>query len=300
MASPFHAGEREVQARAGVREMAERVGRGIHPELWPAAEAFLAQQRLVVLGAADGAGAVWATALAGPPGFVLPIDEHTVHVAAAPGPDDPLAGLRDGDPVGLLAIDVGTRRRVRVNGRVERPAPGWLVVHVRQAYGNCPKYIQMRDVEALPSAGATVPGVHRYGELTEAQRAWIAAADTFFIATLHPEGGADASHRGGSPGFVRVEDGRRLAFPDYAGNTMFNTLGNLAADGRAGLLFVDWETGATLQLTGRAEIDWSPQAAAQLTGAERVVRFEVAAVVETQGALPLRGRLVEPSPFNPG
>ncbi len=131
------------------------------------------------------------------------------------------------------------------------------------------------------------------------QRDLVACADTFFIATAHPERGADASHRGGAPGFVRVEGGRRLVWPDYSGNAMFNTLGNLAVDPRAGLLFVNFENGDTLQVSGRAGIIWDEGRAAEFAGAERVVEFDVEEVVDTRGALPLRWRLEEYSPFNP-
>jgi predicted pyridoxine 5'-phosphate oxidase superfamily flavin-nucleotide-binding protein len=127
----------------------------------------------------------------------------------------------------------------------------------------------------------------------------VAAADTFVIATAARDGSADASHRGGSPGFVTVHGDRRLSFPDYAGNSMFLTLGNLAANPRAGLLFIDWETGDTLQLSGRAAVDWSPSRAAAIPGAERVVDLEVERVIATRGALPLHWVLEERSRFNP-
>ena len=103
----------------------------------------------------------------------------------------------------------------------------------------------------------------------------------------------------GAPGFVQVLGERRLAWPDYAGNAMFQTLGNLASDPRAGLVFADFATGDVLQLSGRARVDWDPARAARVAGAERVVEFDIEAVRETRGALPLRSQTVEPSPFNP-
>jgi predicted pyridoxine 5'-phosphate oxidase superfamily flavin-nucleotide-binding protein len=76
------------------------------------------------------------------------------------------------------------------------------------------------------------------------QQRLIREADTFFIASSHRDGGADASHRGGNPGFVHVLNETKLIWPDYSGNGMFQTLGNLAIDPRAGLLFMDFESGA--------------------------------------------------------
>jgi predicted pyridoxine 5'-phosphate oxidase superfamily flavin-nucleotide-binding protein len=190
-----------------------------------------------------------------------------------------------------------TRRRLRLNGRFERDREGRIVVHADEVYSNCPKYIQRREGEreavARPPAEA-----RRTSALDDAQRAWIRRADTFFVASHHPEAGADASHRGGMPGFVEVH-GNRLTWPDYAGNAMFNTLGNIAANPRAGIVVPDFDAGAALQLTGRAAIVWDPERARSFPGAQRLVELLVEEVVETRGAIPLALRLREYSPVNP-
>jgi hypothetical protein len=221
-------------------------------------------------------------------------------------------------------VDFATRRRLRLNGRLRRAIDGALELHTDQVYANCPKYIQARHVidEADAPEWSAADGAPRRTAriadrnalaarwstaLTDAQRALVEAADTFVIATCHPDAGADCSHRGGLPGFVAVErgaheDGRpidRLTWPDYAGNAMFNTLGNLAADPRAGLLFVDFARGTLLHLTGRAATDWDPARAAAWPGAERIVTFAVEHVLERPHALPLHFRFGGYSPFNP-
>ncbi len=156
----------------------------------------------------------------------------------------------------------------------------------------------MREPEAVGGSPAEQPGTaRRAGTLTDAQRRLISSSDTFFIASAHPEGGADASHRGGLPGFVRFLDENTLAFPDYSGNNMFNTLGNIAANPKTGLLFVDFERGDTLQLSGEARVLWDPARATEFAGARRVVEFRVGEVVEN--AVPLRWRFAAYSPFNP-
>jgi len=201
-------------------------------------------------------------------------------------------------PLGLLAIDLSTRRRLRFNGRALHDPERGIFLSVEQVYGNCPKYIQARRLD-LEGGGHRVAPPVRASALSERQTAWIAAADTFFVASFHPEGGADASHRGGAPGFVQPLDGRTVAFGDYPGNTMFNTLGNIAVQPRAGLLFLDFEAGDILQLTGRARLDWNPEAVAAFRGAQGVrVVFEIDEVLETRGA-GVRGRLLEYSQFNP-
>jgi hypothetical protein len=298
----FHDGEVEVQRRAGLEREAGRVAGSIRGEVPPVAAAFLRGRRLAVIAAADARGRPWASLLEGPPGFLDAGDGRALRVGAPPAPGDPLErALAGGErPAGLIAIDFGARRRVRVNGRARRLPEGGLLVSVDEAYSNCPKYIQAR--EETPLEDAPAPGPRRAGtSLDGGARRRVSCADTFFIASVHPDAGADASHRGGPPGFVRVsEDGRSLAWPDYAGNALFQTLGNVAVTGRAGLLFLDFEgEGDALQLTGRCELDWDPGAAAAFPGAQRVVRFEVEEALETPRASRLRWRFVGTSPFNP-
>lgn len=298
MSSRFHAGELAVQERAGVREGAARVGGSIHGAVPPAANAFLEQRRFVVVATADPEGRPWASILTGSPGFASAPDPLEVRIDAAPPAGDPLAdNLRTGRFAGLLAIDLATRRRMRVNGRLEHTAGRPITIRVDQVYSNCPKYIQRRPVEAGMPQGGPRPA-RRARSLTEEQRAWIRRTDTFFIATLHPEAGADASHRGGMPGFVSVE-GDRLVWPDYAGNLMYNTLGNIAVHPRAGLAVPDFDSGAVLQLTGRAAIEWDPTRTAGVPGAERLIQLVVDEVVEIAGVLPPSARVLDYSPFNP-
>jgi predicted pyridoxine 5'-phosphate oxidase superfamily flavin-nucleotide-binding protein len=184
---------------------------------------FLRRQQLVVIGAATPDGAMWAGALTGPPGFVAAPDEQTVVARRTPVPGDPLADVFATEhDIGMLAIEPASRRRMRVNGRA-RQVDELLVVRTEQVYANCPKYIQARDVEAHV---AIDPGdAVQSDRLSPGQQAWIGAADTFFVATHAPGLGADASHRGGGPGFVTVTGERNLSWPDYLGNSMYMTRG---------------------------------------------------------------------------
>jgi uncharacterized protein len=278
---PYHPGELEVQRRAGVSEDAERVGEIIGDALPPTVGRFLVEQRLAVAASVDGDGRVWASLLTGSPGFIRAVDAEHLLVESRLAPADPLArNLAVRPELGLLVIDLARRRRLRVNGRGVRDG-NRISLAVQQAYGNCPKYIKPRRVEPLPQAASSD---RQSTALDAGQQAWIAGADSFFIASYHPQGGADASHRGGPPGFVSVHGPKSLSFPDYPGNNMFNTLGNIAAQPRVGLLFLDFEAGGTLQLTGRASLDWHPDEAAPGAGAGRaVVSFELDLALETHG-----------------
>lgn len=290
----YHAGELAVQTRLGQAEIAARVGRMIRAEIPAAAAAFLVEQPMVVLAATDDAGRVWASLVTGPAGFVH-ADDHTIAVDALPVPGDPLHNvLRSPDQrVGMIAIEPKTRRRMRVNGTA-RPTANGLHIHPDQVYSNCPKYISRRHIEAVDTDGPE-PTVRRAEVLDERTQQAIARVDTFFIGSADPEGNADASHRGGNPGFLQVLSPNRLRWPDYRGNSMFQTLGNISANPRCGLLIPDWDTGAALQLTGTAEIVWNSGTA----GSQCSVEFTVAEVIEATGVSPLRWGRAELSPANP-
>ncbi len=296
----YHAGELGVQARAGVQEEAQQSERVIKTTMKPVAQEFLPQQPMAFVASIDAEGGVWASVVAGPPGFMVAVDEGTIRIGTTPTMSDPLQdNLRVNSDVGLLIIEFAKRRRMRVNGRAELQPEGSFYVHAQQVYANCPKYIQARRFEVITPAGQNTSDVSRTDRLTAKQQQWITQADTFFIASAHPEGGADASHRGGNPGFVTTADPNTLIWPDYVGNKMFNTLGNIAANPRAGLLFLDFDTGSTLQLTGEAHIIWDAVQIAKYKGAERLLSYRIEQVLEIESWLPLRWEFESYSPFNP-
>jgi uncharacterized protein len=281
---PFHPGELEAQARAG----GGSPGGGIRDFMNDQHRLFFEALPFVVIGSVDGDWPV-ATILAGEPGFVTAPDPWTLRIAASLDGSDPTqAALIPGAPVGLLGIDLATRRRNRANGVVASADASAIVIDVRHSFGNCPKYIHPREVRRAPTEPR--PAV-RFQELDRGAAEAVSAADTFFIASAarvsELTGGVDVSHRGGPPGFVQVE-GETLTVPDFTGNRYFNTLGNLVANPRATLVFVDFEQGDLLQLQGTTEIVWDGPEARRFAGAERLWRFRVVRGWRKRGALPLR------------
>jgi uncharacterized protein len=252
----FHVGELAVQQRAGTRQEAARLSPMLDPaELRGGIVSFLADRTFAAVTARDADGRLWTSPLSGPPGFLEAVSPTTLAIHARLPAGDPLHGLPSGQQAGLVVVEFAARRRVRINGTLTDVNGDTLVIEVEQAYGNCPQYIHQR-VLAQDGPGQGDPGdVRRDAALSPADAALIRAADTFFLGTTNPERGSDASHRGGPPGFVRV-DGNRLWWPDYPGNNLFNSFGNLAVDPEASLLFFDFDTGRTLQLSGTAEVDW--------------------------------------------
>lgn len=282
-ANQYHAGEVVAHRLAGLVAQAELSRGAIGSTVPTPAAAFLAEQPMLVIGAADATGHMWASLLSGPPGFARATTESTLEIAALPVPGDPLADvLARPAQIGMIAIQPATRRRMRVNGR-STPTTTGLRVDADQVYANCPKYIQQRTPQPVTSPGP--PTVSLTPSLTPGQQSWLTSADTFFVATRSAAGDADASHRGGNPGFVEVLGATELRWPDYVGNAMMMTLGNLQQDSAAGLLFVDWNSGSTLQVTGTATVEWD--GAGAMPGAQRVVSFRVQGVVQVDHASPL-------------
>ncbi|MGW6285208.1 pyridoxamine 5'-phosphate oxidase family protein [Streptomyces sp. NPDC055107] len=295
--SGYHRGEVAVQERAGLARRAAGAGRAIRSDIPEVAADFLVRQPFLVVGGADERGRIWATQLSGEPGFLSVPAPDTLIIGALPPPGDPLAGLLSGAGtggaaparIGMIGIEPEARRRMRMNGRAVRAGDG-LRVDLDQAVANCPKYIQVRRhrrIAPREEAGQRI-AVPDGDALSPAQQEALRTADTFFVATASDRGDADASHRGGNPGFVQVLTPRLLRWPDYAGNGMFLTLGNLELNPAAGLLVPDWDTGASLHLTGSARTVWDGDAVARIPGAERLVEFEVTAVREIAAASPLR------------
>ncbi len=299
--SPFHAGEIAIQQQLGVAERMAQFGSKVVRDYMPDQHRqFYAQLPFMVLGTVDSEGNPWATLLEGEPGFASSPVPTLLDFSVAPAEQDPArSGWQAGAAIGILGIELRTRRRNRVNGWLQ-PGPHGLQLKVEHAFGNCPQYIQARGL-AFDHAPGTQPigPISRGQTLDATASAMITAADTFFVASYldHADGtrAVDASHRAGKAGFVRVQ-GNRLSIPDFAGNLHFNTLGNFLVNPRAGLLFVDFSTGDVLQLVGRVVLDFDAEEVRFFQGAERLWHLDVERWVLRRGALALRGDAGEMSP----
>jgi uncharacterized protein len=303
--STFHKGELTAQERAGERLTAERNSPMISNRIMPGALEFLRQQPMAILGTVSDDGTVWASPVMGKPGFMSSSNGRDVRFdlgAISRVKRDILwSNLREGAHMGMLAIELATRRRLRVNGVLSKVSPDAFMLDVREAYSNCPKYIQRRKLVWNQAATASAVMPAQAGEgMTLEVRELISAADTLFIASDHSEGGADVSHRGGNPGFVHVIDARTLRIPDYPGNGLFNTMGNLIANSRAGITVLDFERGRMVQATGRAralfhEADPKDETA----GTSRFIEFTVERWQLLAMPVAAQWQFVDASPYNP-
>lgn len=304
--SPFHRGEHEIQERVGVRDKMEQFGRRVIRDHLPDQHReFYGQLPFLLIGSVDAQGRPWASIVAGEAGFVSTPDSRTLAVGARPLSGDPLnETIAPGNDVGVLGIEFESRRRNRMNGKIGASGDGGFEIRVDQTFGNCPQYIQKRLFGPAPKRkGAAKHSAHRADRLGKAERKLIAAADTLFIATQFREDqdnvahGVDVSHRGGKPGFVRIDDARTISWPDFAGNYHFNTIGNLTLNPKAGHLFIDFDSGDLLYMTGEAEVIWDSEEVEALVGAERIVRFHIDELIWMKGSLPIRWRFEEYSPI---
>jgi uncharacterized protein len=303
--SPFHAGEQTIQSLAGVRDRMELRGRVAIRDYMPEQHrAFFAALPFMIVGMADQNGHPWPTTLSGPPGFVNSTGPNLLTIKAWFDPSDPLYScLRDGAPIGGLGIELSTRRRNRINGRIENCVVGeGFSIRVQQSFGNCPKYIQARN-ERPRHCSTRAPECRTASHLGDSEVSLITEADTFFIASRSTQldqedssQGLDVSHRGGRPGFVRVVSLNELCFPDFSGNLLFNTLGNLEVDARAGLLFIDFQSGGMLHIIGRAKICWDVPETMRSAGVERLIFFDIERLVNRDHAFPHSFDFVSYSP----
>jgi uncharacterized protein len=303
--SPFHAGELAIQARLGVQDRIDKQGRQIIRDYLPEQQRqFFDRLPYVIVGTVDESGSPWASILVGNAGFLSSPDNRTLQITATPLAGDPLANiLATGIDIGVLGIELHTRRRNRLNGVVTVCHVNGFEIEVKQCFGNCPQYIQARTIELADGNLVATNSVREFAILGAEEKSTISDADTFFIATAYQDtsagaaSGIDVSHRGGKPGFVRIDDDLTLTVPDFAGNHYFNTFGNLALNPRAGLLFVDFDRGDLIYLTGTAQVIWKGAEIDLYEGAERLFRFQIDRGYRVERSLPFDWSSPEFSPF---
>lgn len=303
--TPYHEGELAVQDRAGQRDVGALNGSVISDTIIKGAQKFIEQQSFIVTGSTDHEHNVWASVIFGKSGFMSASDktiEFDLSKTRVNSVDPFWSNIESSSKIGGLVIEMTRRRRLRVNGDISTVGENKLRLDVLESYPNCPKYVQRRTMSPTTDRkGIDAPTTRLEGTaLTSDQRPWVETADTLFVASAHVHRGVDASHRGGKPGFVQVINDTKLLVPDYAGNGMFNTLGNFEADPRAGLLFIDFKGRRTLQLTGKASILWDLDVPDHETGGtRRYWEFEIYRSIQIDDPAAHVWEFVDSSPFNP-
>jgi len=314
---PFHQGELKVQQMANESAIGQRNGGVITDTIIRGAIPFIAQQNMLVTSSLDKAGNVWASVLIGTQSFIHAPNEREIRIdrdkIVSHGNDPFWQNIAHEPQVGLLAIELNTRRRFRVNGRISRIDDSTYQMTVKQAYPNCPKYIQRRSLSLDQQLSSQPLGpVISGSQLSAKQHALINRADSLFVASASPietesglantelsAHGADASYRGGFPGFIEVK-GQTLRIPDYKGNSMFNTLGNIEIYPRAGIAIIDFENHQILHLSGTAKVLWNQHdPTGQSAGTKRFWELDVTHWQETPIPHSVNWQFFDYSPHNP-
>lgn len=302
--SPFHYGEQTLQSRVGKRDKMEVFGRKAIRSFMPEPHrAFYSKLPFIMVGSVDNEGWPWASIIPGKPGFIQSPSETTLEIRTQVIKGDPInKSLKiSGTQLGLLGIELNTRRRNRVNGRISQLGENRITFKVDQSFGNCPQYIQHRSVDYIYNIGEVGPNYkkQRFTNLDKSASSLIESADTFFVSSYIQVGerseveGVDISHRGGRPGFVKI-DKNTLTIPDFSGNNLFNTLGNFLINPKAGLIFIDFTTGEILMLTGTVELLWDQlDEISYFKGAQRAWKFTLQYGIKLKDALPFRSTLGE-------
>jgi predicted pyridoxine 5'-phosphate oxidase superfamily flavin-nucleotide-binding protein len=289
----FHSGEEFIQEQSGEKGMAQRNGGIISNQLSSGAINFVLSQKIFFASTQDVQGNLWASVLSGSNGFLKPEKAQQLilnqEVSTSNEDDVFWQNISDTPGIGLLFIDLMSRRRFRINGHI-MPEEGHWRMQIRQAYPNCPKYIQRRQLTNEPARSSSIQDLH----------SWISTADTIFVASADKEGNLDVSHRGGNSGFVKIVDEQTLRIPDYVGNSMFNTLGNFHVNPAAGILIVDFSNGETLQLSGKALVHLNDSSTEVYTGGtRRFWDFKIEKIVYSRSLPHFSSRFIDFSPFNP-
>lgn len=207
-----------------------------------------------------------------------------------------------------LSVDLENRDRVKIAGRMvvgvmagDSLSVGevQLLVNVKETLGNCPKYMNKKVIRAhLPDprlVSDTLP-------LPKEASGLIEKADMFFLSTANGEA-MDTNHRGGPPGFVRVvknEDSEVvIVYPEYSGNRLYETLGNLYLNPKIGITIPDFDSSDVLHLTGTTSILIGHDAASLLPHTKLAIKITVTAARFIRNSLPFRGTPGQLSPYNP-
>lgn len=294
-----------IQTRAGVRQKAEVIGRRFIRDFMPDQHReFYQQLPFIFVGSLDEQQRPWASILTGQAGFIYSPDNVMLNFQAKPLVGDRLQeNLSTDANLGFLGIELATRRRNRINGRVTAVTDTGFALQVTQSFGNCPQFIQKRQLQWLPEKSKNLTSQAQvFDHFTLEMRELISHTDSFFIASSFSDAknegnqGVDVSHRGGKPGFVKIEGDRQFIFPNFTGNNFYNTLGNIHLNNRVGVLFVDFETGHLLSLTGTAEIIWTGEDLTNFQGAEQLIRITAEEIISLPETLPYRWEFEEYSP----
>ena len=265
MTTVFHQGELVIQTESGVEERTHKFGNKlIRDHIIGQHKEFYEKLSYVFVALHDQSGQPWVSLIQGEPGFINSPDNKTLNLSGSViGAEELGLQSNQGNYIGIVGLDFSNRRRNRLNGSLKAASNAhFLSIDVEHSFGNCPKYIQQRNHQPITINDADQPRnkliIEKLDIFSDDDINTMTQADTLFIASSEkPDGNLDVNHRGGKPGFVRVEDDNQLWFNDYPGNNFFQTFGNIHNHPNVGLLFLDFKSGDLLLISGQARLEKS-------------------------------------------
>ncbi|MCM8537275.1 MAG: pyridoxamine 5'-phosphate oxidase family protein [Lentisphaeraceae bacterium] len=281
--SPFHEGELQIQKSLGVAEKMAVFGKKVIRSFIPKQHRqFFQDLPFIILSHADQNENCWTSLLTGELGFIQSPTDTSLIINQLPTEGDPLnAKLHEGMHLGILGIMLYSKRRNRLSVVVDKIFDHGFSVKIKQCFGNCPKYIKHRSPRMLQPEEIQEVKVSHFDHFDSNLTSFISEAETFFVGSYKGHNlksssdGTDASHRGGEKGFIQVNDEKTLTIPDYSGNFHFNTLGNFLITPKAGLLFINFETGDLVTMTGTPKVLFDPPSLKDFPAAERLWTFQI-------------------------
>ena len=301
----YHKGEIKVQKMIGEDVIATKNGRLITNTIIPGAIAFIENQPMAIVSSINKLGEVWVSLLVGSYDFILVSNPNSITFKLKEinsfKEDVFYKNIKDNNSIGCLFIELASRRRFRVNGKAVLNNET-IAITVQESYPNCPKYIQQRMITISDSSHTEKSTSITGKNSTENIKNWIKSADTLFVGSTDINKNLDASHRGGNPGFVEFLENDVLKIPDYKGNSLYNTLGNFADNSSTGLLFINFETKDTLQLTGSASLLFNQNTKEDIrktNGTGRYWLFTISSWIVTKNHHKANWEFVSYSPKNP-
>lgn len=305
MTTVFHRGELLMQAESGVKERMHKLGnKFIRDHIIEQHKVFFENLPYVFIALQDNNGQPWPSLVQGDPGFITSPDPKTLNInGSVVGLDELGLQIGHNKPIGIVGLDLSTRRRNRLNGNFKHSEETDLLsIEVKHSFGNCPKYIQLRSF--LANSDYQKGGykqnskVETFEEFNHLDIDLITQADTLFIASSEKQGGnLDANHRGGKPGFVRVSNQTQLWFNDYPGNNFFQTFGNIHNYPIVGLMFLDFNSGDLLLLNGKAQLEKTGEASEKDRFLPRRFHFTLDKGIRLKNAVHGSWSFKEISPF---
>lgn len=304
MENVFHDGQLVVQRIAGEEEIAIQRIPMVLDTLHTRSIPFIENQVLAFPGSEDTNGHIWLSLIVGERGFIrIPsIKEITFDLSKIVSNQEDIffENIKSKPTVGLLFHEAQRRARYRAWGMAHINGDT-LSFDIRMGYPSCPKHIQ-REIIELDNDSKVAPASYQKGTLLgEFEKTWISGAHTFFIATQSKKGDIESSHKGGDPGFIEIQENGILRVPDYLGNSMFSTLGNMYQNPKAALLFIDYNKGETLQLSGNAALQFDQNSADDLYKSGNTGRFwtfEIKKWIRTINHHKVNAEFIDFSPFN--